>query len=139
LIISPIAASTTPPPATSTSGPTSAPQPTTSSNSTPPTSAPPPAASPSSPPPTVSVGIAWDAIGPAVSGYYVHYGTQSPTVGGSCAYSQSVYYSLASLPNASAPTATISGLTTGGTYYFAVSAYDGTRESPCSNEIWRSM
>lgn len=83
--------------------------------------------------------IAWDATNPEVSGYYVHYGTLSPNLAGSCAYEQSIYYSLASLASASSPTATISGLTTGETYYFAVSAYDGSLESACSNEISKQM
>jgi len=98
-----------------------------------------PTTSSPSPPPTVSVGIAWDATGLRAGGYYVHYGTQSPNLTGSCAYSQSAYYSLSSLASASAPAATIGGLATGKTYYFAVSAYDGTLESPCSNEIWKPL
>ena len=105
-------------------------------SSTSPPSSPPPS-SPS--PTTVSVGIAWDAAGLNSGGYYVHYGIQPPNLAGSCAYSQSIFYSLGALANASAPTATISGLPIGGTYYFAVSAYDGTRESPCSNEISKAM
>lgn len=98
-----------------------------------------PTTSSTSPPPTVSVGIAWDATGLRAGGYYVHYGTQSPNLTGSCAYAQSAYYSLSSLANASAPAATIGGLATGRTYYFAVSAYDGALESPCSNEIWKPL
>jgi hypothetical protein len=103
------------------------------------TNPPPPSTttSPPLPPPTIALGIAWDGISLAGGGYYVHYGTQSPKLAGSCAYSQSIYYSLSSLANPSAPTATISGLTTSETYYFAVSAYDGTVEGPCSNEISR--
>jgi hypothetical protein len=64
----------------------------------------------------------------------VHYGTQSPNSAGSCAYAQSAYYPLTSLTNASLPAVTISNLTTGTTYYFAVSAYNGI-ESACSNEV----
>ena len=94
----------------------------------------PPTSFPTSP----SAGLAWDEPGPAV-GYYVHYGRQPSKVTGSCAYSESVYYSLSSLANPSTPTATITGLSTGTTYYFAVSAYDGTFESVCSNEIWKAM
>lgn len=87
---------------------------------------------------TRSASMAWDGVGQDVLGYYVHYGAQSPNMRGSCAYSQSAYYSLTSLANASAPTATISGLSTETTYYFAVSAFDGTLESECSNEISRA-
>lgn len=94
---------------------------------------------PTPPSSALSASMAWDGIGQDVLGYYVHYGAQSPHVQGSCAYSQSAYYSLASLANASAPTATISGLSTETTYYFAVSAFDGTRESQCSNEISKAM
>ena len=89
--------------------------------------------------PRTTTGIAWDATDPGVSGYYVHYGTQSPNLAGSCAYEQSIYYSLAALASPPSPTATISGLTTGITYYFAVSAYNGSLKSACSNEIWKPM
>ena len=78
-------------------------------------------------PTTVAVSLAWDpSPDPSVVGYHVHYGLQSPNSPGSCAYSNSTY--------ASSPTATISGLATGTTYYFAVSASNGL-ESPCSNEV----
>jgi len=71
---------------------------------------------------------------PSIVGYYVHYGLQSPNSAGSCTYTVSTYYSLASLANGSSPTVTISGLVPGATYYFAVSAYNGL-ESACSNEV----
>ena len=84
---------------------------------------------------TATADLAWNAGGdPSVLGYYVHYGMQSPNSLGSCAYEQSIYYSLTSLANAASPTATINSLTTGTTYYFAVSAYNGI-ESPCSAEV----
>jgi hypothetical protein len=84
--------------------------------------------------------LAWNAqTDPSVVGYYVHFDIQSPNSAGSCAYSQSIYYSLRSLANAASPTATISGLTTGMTYYFAVSAYNGSLESLCSNEVAKAM
>jgi len=133
LIISASTSSPSTPSTTSSSPPAS----TTTTSSPPPPST--TTTSPPSPPPTVSVAIAWDGTGLGTGGYYVHYGTQSPNVAGSCAYPQSVFYSLTSLSNASAPSAVINGLTSGGTYYFAVSAYDGKLESPCSNEIWRVM
>jgi Viral BACON domain len=104
------------------------------STSTPPTSPPTTTPLPSSSP-TAFASLAWNAESdPFVLGYYVHYGTQSPNSVGSCAYEQSIYYSLSSLGNATTPTATISGLGTGATYYFAVSAYNGV-ESPCSTEV----
>lgn len=87
----------------------------------------------------VSVGIAWDATALSAGGYYVHYGTVSPNSAGSCAYAQRIYYSLSSLASTSAPTATINNLISGTTYYFAVSATDGSLESVCSNEISRTM
>ncbi|MBU6434963.1 MAG: fibronectin type III domain-containing protein, partial [Nitrospirae bacterium] len=88
------------------------------------------------PPPTttVSVSLGWNLeADPSVVGYYLHYGLQSPNLAGSCTYTQSTYYPLASL-NASSPTATVSGLASGTIYFFAVSAYNG-RESACSNEV----
>ena len=88
----------------------------------------------------VSVRIAWDAAtDPSVQGYYVHYGTQSPNIPGSCAYAEQIYYSLASLTSASSPAVTISGLTSGKTYYFAVSGFNDNVEGTCSNEIWKPM
>jgi hypothetical protein len=86
-----------------------------------------------------SVRIAWDATDPSARGYYVHYGTESPNVPGSCAYEERTYFSLASLANASSPTATLSGLTSGKTYYFAVSAINDDVEGACSNEISKPL
>jgi BACON domain-containing protein/fibronectin type III domain protein len=83
---------------------------------------------------TASASLSWNPdTDPSVVGYYVHYGLQSPNSAGSCTYTQSTYYSLASLSNKLSPTVTVSGLATGTTYYFAVSAYNGV-ESACSNE-----
>jgi hypothetical protein len=99
-----------------------------------------PTPAPTPPAPTASVGIAWDTTAIlSAGGYYVHYGTTSPNSTGSCAYAQSIYYSLSSLATPSSPAATISGLLPGATYYFAVSAYNGSLESPCSNEIWKAL
>jgi hypothetical protein len=89
-------------------------------------------------PVTASVDIAWDPT-ESIGGYYVHYGPESPNVVGSCGYAHHVYYSVGSLASASSPTATISGLTPGRTYYFAVSAHGDSLESACSNEISRAM
>ena len=84
---------------------------------------------------TASASLSWNPdTDPSVVGYYVHYGLQSPNSAGSCTYTMSTYYSLASLANASLPAVTMSGLTSGTTYYFAVSAYNGV-ESACSNEV----
>ena len=94
---------------------------------------------PTPPSSALSASMAWDGLGQDILGYYVHYGAQSPNVQGSCAYSESAYYSLASLANASAPSVTVSGLGIESTYYFAVSAFNGTLESQCSNEISRAM
>ncbi len=72
-----------------------------------------------------SASLAWDPVS-SVFGYYIHYGTQSPGSPGSCAYTQSVF--------SATPTATVTGLEAGTTYYFAVSSYNGV-ESVCSGEI----
>ena len=83
---------------------------------------------------TASAGLTWSLESdPSIIGYYVHYGMQSPNAVGSCNYEQSIYYSLSSLDSA-LPLATIGRLNTGTTYYFAVSAYNGT-EGPCSTEV----
>lgn len=89
----------------------------------------------STPTPTASATLSWaGATDPSVTGYYVHFGTESSDLLGSCAYAHSVFYSLASLANAVSPAATITNLATGTTYYFAVSAYNGM-ESLCSAAV----
>ena len=88
-----------------------------------------------SPSPTVSVFLSWDLVqDSSVTGYYVHFGMQSPRMAGSCSYTQSTFYSVASLANKSAPLISLGGLTTNTTSYFSVSAYNG-KESMCSNEV----
>ena len=72
-----------------------------------------------------SANLAWDPVG-GVQGYYIHYGTQSPNSPGSCAYAQSKF--------SSTPTATVTGLAEGTTYYYAVSSFNGL-ESVCSVEV----
>lgn len=92
---------------------------------------------PATPPPptTASVFLSWSPVqDSSVTGYYVHFGLQSPRSAGSCTYTQSTFYSLASLSNKSAPLVSVVGLTANTTYYFAVSAYNG-KESACSNEV----
>jgi len=73
---------------------------------------------------TQSVSLAWDTdTDPSVVGYNVHYGTSSS--------------SLTQTQNVGASTtATVSGLTTGKTYYFAVTAYNAAgTNSTYSNEV----
>lgn len=82
-----------------------------------------------------AVTLTWNPnTDPGVTGYFVHYGTQSPNLSGSCSYAQSTFYPLDSLSSSTSPNVTISGLTEGTIYYFAVSAYNGF-ESSCSNEV----
>jgi hypothetical protein len=94
------------------------------------------AATSSSPGPSSgTVLLSWDPVqDPSVTGYYVHFGTQSPNSAGSCTYTTSAFYSLASLGNTLSPLVTVNGLAVNQTYFFAVSAYNGV-ESTCSNEV----
>lgn len=86
-------------------------------------------------PTTTSALLSWSpSPDPTVVGFFVHYGTQSLNSSGSCAYAQETYVPLSSM-TASSPEATISNLPTGNTYYFAVSSYNGSIESTCSNEV----
>ncbi|WP_455244442.1 fibronectin type III domain-containing protein, partial [Petrachloros mirabilis] len=88
---------------------------------------------PSTSPSTVS--LTWNPnTDPGVTGYFVHYGTQSPNLTGSCSYEQSTFYPVTSLTSPSSPSVTINNLVEGTIYYFAVSAYNGF-ESACSNEV----
>ena len=81
----------------------------------------------SSPSGSATASLAWNPVADSsVYGYYVHYGQQSPHSSGSCAY-QHIAYS-------SSPSATIGGLASNTTYFFAVSATNG-RLSTCSNEV----
>lgn len=74
---------------------------------------------------SASAALAWDPVA-GVSGYIIHYGTQSPGSPGSCSYAQSIF--------SSTPTATVTGLEPNATYFFAVSSYNGL-ESACSAEL----
>ena len=81
----------------------------------------------STPPVLATASLAWSpAQDPSVSGYFVHYGRQSPGQPGSCAYESSMH--------SASPTATITNLAPDTRYYFAVSAYNG-QESACSTEV----
>lgn len=74
-----------------------------------------------------SASLIWDPVqDPTVTGYSVHYGTQSAGQPGLCAYEESKFVT--------GPSATITGLNPNTRYFFAVSAYNGL-EGPCSNEV----
>jgi len=74
-----------------------------------------------------TVSLAWNGVpDPSVTGYFVYYGRQSPNSFGSCAYSGRIF------TNSTA--ATVTGLASDATYFFAVSAYNGL-ESACSAEV----
>jgi hypothetical protein len=79
-------------------------------------------------PTSATVSLAWDPVNDSsVSGYYIHYGKQSPNQPGSCTYEQEQFVS--------SNQETVTDLDWGWTYYFAVSAYNGL-ESHCSNEVF---
>lgn len=81
----------------------------------------------SSTPTGATASLIWDPVqDPTVTGYSVHYGTQSAGQPGLCAYEDSKFVS--------GPSATITGLDPNTRYFFAVSAYNGL-EGPCSNEV----
>lgn len=85
---------------------------------------------------TVAVSLAWDPVqDPSVTGYYVHFGMQSPRLAGSCTYAQSAFCNLASLSNKLSPTVIVSGLASNTTYFFAVGAYNDGLESSYSAEV----
>lgn len=73
--------------------------------------------------------LSWDANAESdLAGYKIHYGTESGN------YTEQIDVSLTSTPTA--PEYTLSNLTDGVTYYFAVSAYDAANnESGLSNEV----
>ena len=76
----------------------------------------------------VTASLAWDPVhpDPSVTGYFVHYGRQSPGQSGSCSYESSMYVA--------SPEATVTNLDPNTRYYFTVSAFNG-RESACSSEV----
>ena len=71
-----------------------------------------------------SIALAWDPVGdPRLAGYKVYYGTSSRNYSGQ-------------VDVGNVTTRTVTGLTDGAKYYFAVTAYDGSRiESGFSNEV----
>jgi Fibronectin type III domain len=73
---------------------------------------------------TAQVTLAWDASTSMVDSYWLHYGTQS-----------GIYTTRVDV--GAVTTYMVSGLTSGETYYFAVTAYDRTDnvESVFSNEV----
>ena len=82
---------------------------------------------PSAAPVGATVSVTWDPVqDPSVSGYFVHYGRQSPGHPGSCAYESSMHVA--------SPPATVTNLDPNTLYYLAVSAYNGL-ESACSIEV----
>ncbi len=76
---------------------------------------------------TATASLTWNPVtDPSVSGYFVHYGPQSPGQSGSCTYEHSVSVDSSS--------ATITDLAPNTLYHFTISAYNGL-ESECSNEV----
>lgn len=76
----------------------------------------------------VNARLQWNPVNdPSVTGYIVHYGTQSSGQAGLCSYQENQF--------TNGPSATVTGLDPKTGYYFAVSAYNGL-ESPCSNEVF---
>ena len=74
-----------------------------------------------------TASLEWDPVqDPSVTGYFVHYGRQSPGQPASCTYESSVYVD--------SPSARVENLDPNTLYYFTVSAYNGL-ESPCSEEV----
>lgn len=114
-----------------TPGPSPAPSPPAPAPTPPPPPAPAPAPGPAPTPAPPTVGSAtlqWSASSDTrVSGYRVHWGTASRV------YSQSVDVGAAA-------SRVVSGLPSGRTYYFAVTAYDANRaESAFSAEATKSI
>ena len=75
-----------------------------------------------------TVSLFWQPVHDhSVMGYFIHYGRQSPHHSGSCEYEHSTY--------STDTEATVTHLDPDTRYYFSVSAYNGHRESHCSNEV----
>jgi chitodextrinase len=84
------------------------------------------------PPPSNSAGLAWDAVtAPNLSGYRVYFGTAPGT------YLQALGQGV-SVGNVT--TYTVTGLASGGRYYFAVTDFDTLgKESSYSNEVFKDI
>jgi hypothetical protein len=81
------------------------------------------------------ITFAWDSeTDPAVAGYKIHYGTVSKAVSGQ--YENSADVGMATQISSNTTSYTLRGLTSGQTYYIAVTAYDKSHiESTASNEV----
>ncbi len=81
------------------------------------------------------ITLAWDSeTDPAVAGYKIHYGTVSKAVSGQ--YENSTDIGMATQTSNNTISYTLRGLTSGQTYYIAVTAYDKSHiESNFSNEV----
>ena len=90
--------------------------------------APPP---PPPPPPSNTATLAWDAVThPDLGGYRVYFGTASGT-----------YFQAAGngVDVGNATTYTVTGLSSGTRYHFAVKAYSSNTESAFSNEVFKDI
>jgi hypothetical protein len=82
--------------------------------------------------PDTTAILTWDAVtAPGLSGYRVYYGTAPGT------YLQAKGQGIAVAGNVT--THTVTGLTSGIRYFFAVTAFDATNESDFSNEAFKDM
>lgn len=78
-------------------------------------------------PNNATISLVWDPINdPSIVGYYIHYGKLSPNQPGSCSYDRAIFIESSQ--------GVVTGLDSGSTYYFSVSAYNGERGN-CSNEV----
>ncbi|MBI2569721.1 MAG: fibronectin type III domain-containing protein [Candidatus Schekmanbacteria bacterium] len=90
-----------------------------------------------------SLELSWKGVGVSdIAGYNVYYdtdGSGEPYAGtGAVQGSSPVFVPAASLADPGYPTFTLSGLTSGQTYYLAVSAVDQTSEGALSTEVQRA-
>ena len=77
----------------------------------------------------ITLSLAWNPVpDPSVTGYVIHYGTNSPNSPGSCNYEQAVSVTSPS------PEAVLVNLHPETRYYISVSSFNGA-ESACSAEV----